>query len=454
MSVTKNNLQIESEICRAWQQAIAPLEPNARIGIGFSGGMDSMVLLQVAVKLTGSERLTAIHICHHLRPEAELRLELDMIQSFCLRQGVSLFIGNLNPRHLKTTARQEGLESAARQARYGYFDMVCQRLDLRAIFLGHHWDDSVETQILGFAKGGGLGSVAGIPQQRSIFFRPFIEIPQADLRTWATTQGLLWSTDSSNSCLDFERNRVRHTLMPVLRQAFPGFDQARRTAVQRLRRDGECLQKLAQVYYNQDWQELDGKCFCPRQAFFSLDAALRERCLVFAISAMARHYKSNPGERLALSALEPLLKDLAPPIGWQLEIGMWRFILRAEGIYLSPAIVGELKNGYLVSLQPGVRNQVPGIGNFRIERSKNREFKVVPEMAWTLDKLREPIYLRPWSRTSTSAESLMVASAGAWYRIRLDRPGKAQRLDVQTNDASDVGESYVLMRETGVIPGE
>ena len=195
------------------------LEPGARIAVGYSGGLDSTVLLHVLARLAPDPgyRLSAVHVHHGLSPNAEAWSR--HCQAVCDALGVPLQVVRV-----AVAPAGDGPEAAARAARYRAFAEV--RAD--ALVLAHHRDDQAETVLLQLLRGGGLKGLAAMPEARWLrpgwlrLLRPLLDSPRAELEAWARDRGLAWIEDESNRATHFARNALRHDLLPRLEVHFPG----------------------------------------------------------------------------------------------------------------------------------------------------------------------------------------------------------------------------------------
>jgi tRNA(Ile)-lysidine synthase len=189
---------------------------TGRIIVGFSGGLDSTVLLHASAGLIEDRnRLVVLHVNHGLNPRA------DRWQRHC--QAVSEVLG------VRCTVEKVAVEShgsredAARRARYAAFAMTLEAGDV--LLLGHHLDDQAETVLWRLLRGGGAAALAGIPMRRRLgrgeLVRPLLEYPRDDLEAWARARHITWIDDDSNADVRFERNYLRHAVFPVLRQRWP-----------------------------------------------------------------------------------------------------------------------------------------------------------------------------------------------------------------------------------------
>ena len=197
------------------------LRPGEKICVGFSGGMDSVVLLHALSRLVSgagrSVSLSAIHVHHGLSTRADEWA--GFCTDFCHRCGVSLEIVRV------TVPRDsgEGLEGAARRLRHGVF-AEC-RADWLA--LAHHRDDQAETVLLNLLRGAGVAGAAGMLAERPqscgpTLVRPLLAIPRHAIEMYAAEHGLPWIDDESNADRRFRRNFLRHEILPRLETTFSG----------------------------------------------------------------------------------------------------------------------------------------------------------------------------------------------------------------------------------------
>ena len=197
------------------------LKPGERLCVGFSGGMDSVVLLhalrRVVQGLGIPVGLSAVHVHHGLSARADEWT--GFCADFCQRCGVPLEVVRVAvPRD-----SGEGLEGAARRLRHGVF--AESRADWLA--LAHHRDDQAETVLLNLLRGAGVAGAAGMlaerPQTRGpTLVRPLLDIPRGAIEAYARDHGLRWIDDESNADCRFRRNFLRHEILPRLEASFAG----------------------------------------------------------------------------------------------------------------------------------------------------------------------------------------------------------------------------------------
>lgn len=191
--------------------------------VGFSGGLDSSVLLSVAAQWGRAKGIPvqALHVHHGLQPEA------DRFASHCKLQAKKLGVA-FECRKVVVVDQGKGPEGNARQARLDAFTDSIQQGQV--LLLAHHHQDQVETLLMRLFRGASLSALGGMPAIRTLgagqLARPFLHVSHDQLRHYARSQKLSWLEDPSNQNLDFERNRIRHLLLPVLQKHWPDYDRA------------------------------------------------------------------------------------------------------------------------------------------------------------------------------------------------------------------------------------
>lgn len=188
--------------------------------VAFSGGMDSTVLLHGLAEIRSqlSAPLMAIHINHGLQAKA---LEWEMFcREVCARLNIQLTNLQLNLR----PASGESLEAQARDARYAAIAARMQAQDM--LLTAHHGDDQVETFLLQLLRGAGVSGLASMPSIREWepgwLARPLLDYSREELLTWAKKEHLHWQDDPSNERLNIRRNYLRHKVIPLLKEQWPG----------------------------------------------------------------------------------------------------------------------------------------------------------------------------------------------------------------------------------------
>ncbi|MEZ9073389.1 tRNA lysidine(34) synthetase TilS [Vibrio splendidus] len=202
------------------QSALNP----CRLLIAFSGGVDSRVLLELAVqyaKVHGTE-CCAVHVHHGLSKNADYWTE--QCQTWCDALSVSLAIERVS----LDIDSGESVEKLARDARYNALQKHLNFGDV--LVTGQHIDDQLETFLLALKRGSGpkgLSSMAKVMSFGEAFIvRPLLSVTRTDIEASAHDMGLTWVEDESNQDLRFDRNFIRHQVTPTLTERWPSFRES------------------------------------------------------------------------------------------------------------------------------------------------------------------------------------------------------------------------------------
>ena len=212
-----------------------------RVVCAVSGGADSIALLW-ALYLLKDEwdlDLAAAHFNHQLRQE-ESDEDEEFVRAFCEGYAIPLYVGSA-----RVVAGEKGLEAAARDARYAFFATLPGK-----IATAHTADDNAETVLMHLVRGTGLKGLGGIAPKRGNLIRPLLSVTRSDILSFLDEYSLSYREDSSNRTDLFMRNRIRHHVVPVLKEENPKFAENLSAMALRLRQDEEALSRLA-AYHEQ-----------------------------------------------------------------------------------------------------------------------------------------------------------------------------------------------------------
>jgi tRNA(Ile)-lysidine synthase len=194
--------------------------------IAVSGGADSVAMARALAKLKsqagGPGRLILAHFNHRLRAEAEN--DAEFVRILAEKLELAFELGSADVAALASLGG-DGIESAAREARYSFLLQSAQKHGARYIATAHTADDKIETTLFNILRGTGLAGLAGIPRVRPLSaavtaIRPMLELRRADVLAYLEALGQDYRTDPTNQSLDYTRNRLRHELLPALREQY------------------------------------------------------------------------------------------------------------------------------------------------------------------------------------------------------------------------------------------
>ncbi|WP_417517592.1 tRNA lysidine(34) synthetase TilS [Marinobacter sp.] len=222
-----------------------------RLWVALSGGLDSTLLLHLASLCHPGVR--AVHINHQLQVNAG-ETE-DFCRDLCAGLAVPLTVipVTVNP----GSGPGEGLEEAARKARYEAFEALLESGDI--LLMAHHGDDQAETILFRMFRGSGVTGLAGMPGSRPLgagqLVRPLLGFERSELEDHARRAGILWVDDPSNTDQKFDRNFLRLSILPLLKRRWQGFNQRLRHTAAACSESDFLNQRLAELH----WQMLGGR---------------------------------------------------------------------------------------------------------------------------------------------------------------------------------------------------
>ncbi len=204
------------------------IQPGDTVVCALSGGADSVALAfgLYLVKDKLKFNLEAAHFNHHLRGEESHRDEA-FVKAFCHRYDIPLHLGGGT-----IVPGKKGLEAAAREARYAFLETLPGK-----IATAHTADDNAETVLLHLIRGTGLKGLGGIAPVNGRILRPMLGITRLEVEAFLREWCLSHIEDSSNGTDAFLRNRIRHHVMPLLKEENPRLAENLSAMAQRLRQD-------------------------------------------------------------------------------------------------------------------------------------------------------------------------------------------------------------------------
>lgn len=282
------------------------IAPGQAVLVAVSGGVDSMTLLNALATLGRHRRwkLTVAHLNHRLRgrsSDADERLVRETAKSL----GLPFVRGSADVKHL---AREEGvsIEMAARRCRHEFFAREARARGIRRVALAHHADDQVELFFLRLLRGAGVQGLAGMkfmapaPWEASVkLVRPLLQATRAEIDAFAAETGIPFREDASNASMEILRNRVRHELLPLLRERFqPGLARVVLRQMEILSAENEVMQGEAKAWLRR-----------PGIRFDALPVALQRRVLQLQVERLPvvpefeliETLRTHPGKIVAIA---------------------------------------------------------------------------------------------------------------------------------------------------------
>ncbi|RUR31502.1 tRNA lysidine(34) synthetase TilS [Vreelandella andesensis] len=235
-------LQPLKPLLRLLSDALAETPPGRTIWVALSGGLDSSLLVTLAAQVCrdAGRPLRAIHINHGLQAAA-CEFEAHCLV-LCNALDISLVTANV-----AVDTQGEGVEGAARRARYQAFTRHIPSGD--TLWLAQHQDDQAETLLLAALRGSGVRGLAGMPFRREwqglTLLRPWLNVSRQTLAEAAHELSINWCEDPTNRDIAFDRNRLRHQVMPALQLRWPGAARALANSAQHAGEADQLLEAYA-----------------------------------------------------------------------------------------------------------------------------------------------------------------------------------------------------------------
>jgi tRNA(Ile)-lysidine synthase len=214
--------------------------------LAVSGGIDSMVL---------------VHLCHQLQLDfavAHCNFQLrgnesdedeKHVKSAIEKLNVPLFIQKFET---VTFAKEQKLsiQVVARKLRYDWFYSLLANHDFDYILTAHHLDDSIETFLINFTRGSGLDGLTGIPEQNDKIVRPLLIFSRNEIETFAQKNNIAWREDSSNASDKYLRNKLRHDVIPILKELNPSLLSSFENTIKNLKQSQSLVDDASKMVYD------------------------------------------------------------------------------------------------------------------------------------------------------------------------------------------------------------
>jgi tRNA(Ile)-lysidine synthase len=224
-----------------------PFLVEKKLFLAVSGGLDSMVLLHLIKQLP--YEIAVLHCNFQLRG-VESFDDQSFVQQYCDENNIPVFITQFDT---EAFAKDYKLSTqvAARELRYSWFYELLETEKFDYILTAHHADDNLETFLINLARGTGLDGLTGIPEQNDKIIRPLLPFSRDEILQYAEENNIEWREDSSNASNKYLRNKIRHDLIPVLKEINPNFLNAFQKTQSFLQESQEMVEDASIMIYQQ-----------------------------------------------------------------------------------------------------------------------------------------------------------------------------------------------------------
>lgn len=196
-----------------------PFLNGKKLLLATSGGIDSMVMVDLFQKLPFD--IAIVHCNFQLRGMESFE-DQNFVQNYAETNNIELFITQFDTEAFAEDYKLS-TQVAARELRYSWFYELLDTKKYDYILTAHHADDNLETFLINFVRGTGLDGLTGIPEQNDKVIRPILIFSRQELEQYARENNIQWREDSSNASDKYLRNKIRHNLVPILKELNPDF---------------------------------------------------------------------------------------------------------------------------------------------------------------------------------------------------------------------------------------
>lgn len=265
------------------------VNPGDTVICGVSAGVDSMVMLDIMCDLRDrlNIRVCGAYFNHHIRSDKETNLDADWVRMYCNGYGIEFFLGEGDVMG-RVAETGESIEEAARALRYDFIENI---IPGAKVATAHHANDNLETMLMNLIRGCGTQGLCGIPSKRGNIIRPMLCLTREEIVKYSEENRIGFIEDSTNKSDDYLRNRIRHSIIPMLQAENSNAIVNTMKASNILREDCEYLDSLAdeqfaRLEYGENGYEVD--------KINQLDGPIRNRVIIKILSKFGiEHTSSN-----------------------------------------------------------------------------------------------------------------------------------------------------------------
>lgn len=224
-------------------------QKNQKILLAVSGGLDSMVLLDLMQTAAKKDQLdlAVVHVNHQLREESVI--EAAYLKNYCQEGKIPYYYTEWT-----TTDKTTNIEARARKFRYDFFSETMNQEGCSSLFTAHHSDDQAETILMKLTRGSSLKNLVGIKDRQPFasgdLVRPLLIFSKERLENYAKQRTIMYFEDQSNQSDKYVRNRLRHQVVPVLKKENPQFLQHITDFSEQIHLADDIIQSVIEPKYN------------------------------------------------------------------------------------------------------------------------------------------------------------------------------------------------------------
>lgn len=196
-----------------------PFLKQKKVLLAVSGGLDSMVLVYLFQQL--HYEIGVAHCNFQLRGLESFE-DQNFIQNYAKANSIPIFITQFDTQAFAQDYKLS-IQVAARELRYNWFYELLETQNFDYVLTAHHADDNLETFLINLSRGTGLDGLTGIPEQNDKVIRPLLAFSRQEIEEYAKQNAIQWREDSSNASDKYLRNKIRHNVVPILKELNSNF---------------------------------------------------------------------------------------------------------------------------------------------------------------------------------------------------------------------------------------
>jgi tRNA(Ile)-lysidine synthase len=353
-----------------------PFLKGKKLLLAVSGGLDSIVLLHLFQQL--EFEIMVLHCNFQLRG-LESFGDQQFIQEYTSQHNIPLSFTQFDTEAFANDYKLS-IQIAARELRYSWFYEQLEIQEGDYILTAHHADDNLETFFINLSRGTGLDGLTGIPAQNDSIIRPLLPFTRKEIEEYAAKQDLKWREDSSNASDKYLRNKIRHHLIPILKELNPNFMSSFEKTQGYLQESKELVDDAAVMVYQQVAKEKGD------EIYFDLNQLLK-----------LTNYKSYLYQwmtEFGFTAWDDIYDLVTNQSGKQVFAPQFRLVKDREYLILSPLQERKAEKEFLIE-----ENQTKVNFPLNLLFSNVTEMGTVSNSAIFVDKdtLQFPLILRHWN---------------------------------------------------------
>lgn len=252
-----------------------------------SGGVDSMVLLHLFQQL--DLNFAVAHCNFQLRSEAS-DLDEKLVYEYCLENQLCFYSKSFDTASY-VSLHKVSIQIGARELRYQWFNDLSIEISADFIATAHHLDDQVETFLINFTRGTGVDGLVGIPEKNGKIIRPLLPFSRDEILKYAHENNITWREDASNASVKYLRNKMRHVIVPVLKNENSAFLKSFQDTLLHL--------KQTQFLASEAVKHFKKQCILSHNGVFTIDlekTKVFENSFIYLTSFLKEFYFDKPLE--------------------------------------------------------------------------------------------------------------------------------------------------------------